>query len=202
MKRSSLVITISFLLLLCAPYRAVPCVGRVLTLIVTDAPDQTIVANLLSVLITERTGTAVEIVKAADLGRCHDSVQKGEANIFINYVGQGLVKTGNKVAVQNPEQAYTLVTQQYMEEFGMVWLKPLGFSGPVDSTGKISGSNGSMAAPVTTKEVLSRFPVLDRVINKLSGKLDNATIAELRERAKGKDVKETAREFLKGKKII
>jgi glycine betaine/choline ABC-type transport system substrate-binding protein len=59
-----------------------------------------------------------------------------------------------------------------------------------------------LAAPVTTKDVLRRFPVLDRLINKLGGRIDNNTMDELRKKTENEDIKEAVREFLKTQNLI
>ena len=67
----------------------------------------------------------------------------------------------------NIQQLYTMVSQYYREQFGMIWLKPFGFEGPLSDAKAGSASASFLAAPVSTKDVLRKFPVLDRVINKL-----------------------------------
>lgn len=59
-----------------------------------------------------------------------------------------------------------------------------------------------MIAPVSTSEVLKRFPVLDRVINKLYNKVDNDAILELVKKAEEEDVKKVVKDFLKSEKMI
>jgi len=85
----------------------------------------------------------------------------------------------------------------------MVWLKPFGFKGPLTIKGDSNKKgSGSLAAPVTTKDVLRKFPVLDRLINKLGGRVDNSIMEELKRKAEGQEVKEVVREFLKAHKLI
>jgi len=157
---------------------------------------------MLSVLINERTGTTVNIVQPGDLKRCHETVLKGKADIYINYIGMRRASTGGSTKVDDPQKVYTLVRQRYMEEFGMIWLKPFGFEGPLilEAGGKKDGA--TLAAPVTTKDVLRRFPVLDRLINKLGGRIDNNTMDELRKKTENEDIKEAVREFLKTQRLI
>ena len=133
---------------------------------------------------------------------CQDIVNKDEANIFIGYVGTAWTNTGHAGKIDDAQKAYTLVSQFYLDTFDMVWLKPFGFKGPLGS--EASGSKGqtSLAAPVTTKDVLRKFPVLDRVINKLAGRVDDSTMKDLRKKAETQPVQEVVREFLKSEKLI
>lgn len=178
------------------------CMGRLLVIALGDSVDQVIMGKMLSVLINERTGTEVNIVHKGDLKACHEAVLKGEADIYISYIGTDIsnVKTSGKV--DNPQQTYILLSESYRKKFGMVWLKPFGFDGPLPKTNLDEKAHVTWAAPITTKEVLRKFPIMDRVINKLSGKIDNNTIDELRRKTENKDIKDLVREFLKAQRLI
>lgn len=176
------------------------CVGRLLVLAVGDTPDQVVMAEMLSLLVNERTGTSVELIKPGNLEACKEAVKQDKAQIFFNYVGAAQAEMGEVEENGNTQEIYNKVRQHYLDTYDMVWLKPFGFSGPMDQNNKVE--NGSMIAPVSTSEVLKRFPVLDRVINKLKNKVDDKTIADLVEKSKDKDVKEVVKDFLKSKKMI
>jgi hypothetical protein len=84
----------------------------------------------------------------------------------------------------------------------MVWLRPFGYHGPVNKQLEPESRQDSMAAVVTTRKVLNKFPVLDRVINKLSGKIDDHVLKELvQNSATGKDDSAIKR-FLKQRNLI
>ena len=202
MKSNSFVLILGFMFFLLLPNPLHACVGRILTIAVGNSTDQVIMGQMLSVLINERTGTTVNIVQPGDLKRCHETVLKGKADIYINYIGMRRASTGGSTKVDDPQKVYTLVRQRYMEEFGMIWLKPFGFRGPLTFEAGGEKESVSLAAPITTKDVLKKFPVLDRLINKLGGRIDNNTIDELRENTKNQDVKEAVTEFLKTQKLI
>jgi glycine betaine/choline ABC-type transport system substrate-binding protein len=158
--------------------------------------------EILSVLINQRTGTTVEIVRPGGVKRCHEAVLNGKANIYINYIGMGRSSIAGSSNVDDPQKVYTLVSQSYMEKFGMVWLRPFGFQGPLTYEAGGKNDRTSLAVPVTTKDVLKKFPVLDRLINKLGGRIDNSTIDELRKEAEKGDVEGVVKEFLKAQKLI
>ena len=202
MKSNSLVLILCFLFFLLLPNPLHTCVGRLLVVAVGNSTDQVIMGQMLSILINERTGTTVNVIQPGDLKRCHETVLEGKADIYINYIGMGLAGMRGSSKADDPQKVYILVRQRYMEKFGMVWLKPFGFKGPLTSEANCKRDRATLAAAVATKDVLRRFPVLDRLINKLGGRIDSHTMDDLRKRAEQQDIKETVREFLKAQRLI
>ena len=203
MKRKKYFIIIAGLILihlLASPLLA--CKDRLLVVAVGDSIDQVIMGQMLSILINERTGTTVEIVQPGDIQANHEAVMQGKANIYISYVGMAGAGTEGSNALEDPQKAYILARRSYMEEFGMVWLKPFGFQGPLPQAAPSGKVDRTMAAPVTTKDVIKKFPILDRLINKLAGQVDNKTLEELRKKSENQDVEITVREFLTSHKLI
>lgn len=178
------------------------CKGRVLVVAVGDSIDQVIMGKMLSILINERTGTTVEIAQSGDIEASHEAVLQGKANIYINYVGMAGAGTEGPNALDEPQKAYILASRSYMEKYGMVWLKPFGYQGPLTQAALSEKVDGTLAVPVTTKDVIKKFPILDRLINKLAGQVDNKTLEELREKSENQDVEITVREFLTSHKLI
>ena len=189
-----------FLHLLATPLLA--CKGRLLVIAVDNSVDQAIMGQMLSVFINERTGTSVEVVQLGDIKASHENVLQGKANIYINYVGMAMAGTEGVNALEEPQKAYVLASRSYMEKYDMVWLKPFGFQGPMTqelSSGKV---DKTLAVPVTTTDVIKKFPILDRLINKLAGQVDNNALEELRKKSENQDLETTAREFLTSRKLI
>ncbi len=200
MKRFTLITTCLLLLLSMMGTDAFSCVGRVLTVAIDGSPDQAIMGQMLSVFINERTGTTIELKKAGSMKECFNMVRQGKADIFIGYIGEPMPDSGKKESGTSTDETYSLVKQYYRDKFGMVWLKPFGYSGPVGETGPAEGA--SLAAPVTTRKVLDRFPILDRVINKLSGKVDDAVMKQLILEGKKGDIQHLIKKFLKERNMI
>jgi osmoprotectant transport system substrate-binding protein len=178
------------------------CVGRILNVAVADSPDQIVMGHMLSVLINERTGTTVNVVPTGDLTQCREAVFEGKAQIYIGYIGVDQDVTKGAPPAGGAQELYTLVSQYYREKYGMIWLQPFGFEGPMDAGRNQKSEKASLAAPVCTKEVLRKFPVLDRVINKLGRSVDDKTIAELVNKVKEGDPKDVVKAFLKANKLI
>ena len=195
-----LIAGLMFFHLLATPLLA--CKGRVLVVAVGDSIDQIIMGQMLSILITERTGTTVEIAQPGDIEASHEAVLQGKANIYINYLGMAEAGTEGPNALDEPQKAYILVSRSYMEKYGMVWLKPFGFQGPRPQAAPSGNVDGTLAVPVTTKDVIKKFPILDRLINKLAGQVDNNALEELRKKSENQDIETTAREFLMSHNLI
>jgi osmoprotectant transport system substrate-binding protein len=189
-----------FFLLLANPLHS--CVGRLLIVAVGNSPDQIIMGQMMSVLINERTGTTVNITQPGDLKACHETVLKGKACIYISYIGVAQADMGGSDVVNDPQGAYTLVSQFFLENFDMVWLKPFGFQGPLTNEAHYKKDRVTLAVPIVTKDTLRKFPVLDRLINKLGNRIDNNIIEELRKKTENQDVKKVVREFLKTQNLI
>ncbi|MBE9505113.1 MAG: hypothetical protein IME96_13165 [Proteobacteria bacterium] len=202
MKRIFFILIINAMFFVLAVNSLHSCVGRLLIIAVSNSPDQIIMGQMMSVLINERTGTTVNITQLGDLKACHETVLKGKACIYISYIGVAQGDMEGADVINDPQESYTLVSQSYLEKFDMVWLKPFGFQGPLTNKAHSKKDRGTLAAPIATKDTLRKFPVLDRVINKLGNRIDNNIIEELRKKTENQDVKKVVREFLKAQNLI
>ncbi len=195
----SLLFVLGLLFSLAIPHQGESCVGRILNLAVTDSPDQQVMGRLLATYITERTGTTVNLVKAPDLDTARKMVREGKANIYINYIGPAAEEMGKAADGATPQETCALLKQAYLEKYHLVWLKPFGYQGPSDLEGS---TGGTLAAAVTSTDVLEKFPILDRLINKLAGRISLETLKQLKQEAAGTDLAVAAKTFLKKKNLI
>ena len=178
------------------------CVGRVLNLALISAPDQQVAGAILAVFINERTGTTVEVVPCNDIRECEEKVKNGDADLMIDYLAVAGMQVKGIESAKSDQEKYGLIKQYYLNNYSMVWLKPFGYHGPMARDGSITKVKPSLAVPVTTTRILDQFPVLDRVINKLSGRLDDETMLKLIEDSKmGKD-RSVIKKFLKDRHLI
>ena len=113
-----------------------------------------------------------------------------------------LAGTEGPNVLDEPQKAYILASRSYMQKYGMVWLKPFGFQGPLTQAPPSGKDDRTLAVAVTTKDVVKKFPILDRLINKLAGKVDNNAIEELRKKSENQDIETTAREFLTSRNLM
>ena len=96
---------------------------------------------------------------------------------------------------------FSSVKEFYQRDMNLVWLEPFGFS----DAGVLGGKGGKtpfVAAPVVRKDTLGKFPALPRVINKLSGKIDNKVMSRLVAESGNGNAKKATRKFLKENRLI
>ena len=188
------------LLLAVAAVFALPayaCVGKTLVVASTGGVQQELLANMLAQLITERTGTSIKVVTYNSSGEAHQALLKDEADMYVEYTGVGQLQILGAEPVEDAGELYQRVKKRYNEELNLVWLKPLGFEAQLDDV-----NIPAQAAPVVRKDVLKKFPALARLINKLGGKINPATIAQLESAADQRGAKDAARHFLKQNRLI
>jgi len=182
------------------------CVGKSLTIGCVDTPSVKMVSEMMSILITERTGTTVVIKKFKDYASCYDAAAKGDVDIMVDFTGRGYVEVLKKQPVNDEDKVFSEVKEAYQRDMNLVWLEPFGFSDKAVAPADASDVP-VMAAPVIRKETLAKFPALPRVLNKLAGKLDNSTVATLVAEIGGGDMadkkaEKVTRKFLKSKRLI
>ena len=174
------------------------CVGKTLVVGTTGTVQQDLMAQMLSLLIMERTGTTVKIVKVDSNQAAHDALLKADLDMYVEYTGVGQVTILQKAAIADAGQLYKAVKSTYNEELNLIWLKPLGF----DEKSVAPAGVAAEAAPVVRKDTLKKFPALARLINKLGGRIDIAAIKKLETEARASDSKKVAREFLRQNRLI
>lgn len=202
MKRKIVTIAL-FMMFLSAllPSRGIPCIGRILSLGITDTGDQMVMAEMLSALIGESTGTKVNIVRFKTLDECREAIKNKELDLYLDYVCSGLIHvlSGKKVGIENPGKAYSMVKHLSDKQFSLIWLKPFGYDDPSTLKEVELKDIPNRAVCVARRDVLNRFPVLPRLINKLHDKVPNEVMGELQQ---SKDVKVEVRKFLEERKMI
>ena len=172
------------------------CVGKILTIGILDSTNENILAELVSILINERTGTTVNIKIYGDSGEIYNAVKKEEVGIVIENTARAMKildmpDSGDKL------KAYDISKQEFKNRLNIIWLKPFGV---------LTGDDGSgqyYYAPVITEYVLINFPALPRLINKLSDIAKDKNFQRLMASVNsGEKTKKAAKDFLKKKKLI
>ena len=189
------------ILAISAPVSA--CVGKTLVIGGVNLPNVVVVSEMLSTLITERTGTTVVVKYFGDYKACYDALKKNEVDIVIDYTGRAFVDVLGKQPEADAGKVFSAVKESYQRDMNLVWLEPFGFTDAGVITSGKGGATPTVAAPVVRKETLNKFPALPRVINKLAGKLGNDVMAKLAsESGQGKNAKKVTRKFLKDNRLI
>jgi osmoprotectant transport system substrate-binding protein len=180
------------------PAPAAACVGKTLLVGALDTPQQQVLANMLAILIGERTGTTVKVVPAASHAAAHEALVRAELDMYVEYTGVGLVQILGAAPLADRAALYKAVKERYNQELNLIWLEPFGFADPALAP---SGTVAE-AAPVVRKDTLKKFPALARLINKLGGAIDEATMRKLESAVQGDNAKDVARKFLKENRLI
>ncbi|NTW87869.1 MAG: hypothetical protein HGB26_01810 [Desulfobulbaceae bacterium] len=174
------------------------CVGRILYIGSLDTPESKLMAELLVTLINERTGTNVKIRFANNRNELYDSFKTHDENTRIDIIIENTAEAMsqlNKPRMADSNQEYNEAKKIYEKDLGLVWLSPFGFKGGIN--------NDAISAPLLRLDVLTNFPLLPRILNKLSGAIDTPTYNSLMGKIrKGDKPKNVAKDFLRERKFI
>ena len=174
------------------------CVGRTITIGSKPTPQQELLAQILAVLITERTGTTVKIVNLDSTAAAHQALMRADVDMYVEYTGIGQMEVLGKEAIADPSELYQAVKAAYAQDLNLVWLERFGFE---ESRVAPSGAS-AQAAPVVRRDTLQKFPALPRLLNRLGGLVDNDTMRDMETQLGSKSPQEVAREFLRGNRLI
>ncbi len=194
MKR--IVFLLTMIILLTSDHQIDACVGRNLFIGALNSTPEQILSEMLSVLINERTGTTVTIKYYDNSKELYDAVKKNEVGMFVENTHNAMEIVGKQTKVSG-ENAYSTLKEEYRNRLSLVWLEPFGLlTVDKDKTQYYYG-------PVITEDILVNFPALPRVINKLSGIINDKTFSKMILSMKsGEKPHKIARDFLKAKKLI
>lgn len=180
---------IAFVLFSISPGYA--CVGKTLHIGVLNDPNEQLLAELVSQLITARTGTTVKIETYKEQRELYNSVKTGQVGLVIESTDRALEMIGKPK--ETGKAAFESAKAEYRKSLGLIWLEPFGGA---------QGGRSQLYAPVLSTEILSSLPALPKLLQKLAGITGDAGYAKLL-RAKADDnTKKIAREFLKSRKLI
>src|SRR5512143_4254561 len=83
----ALAVVASATLLAAAPSPGRACVGRTLYVGYYDAPEQVMVAQILSVFIDERTGTTVKMTRFNTRDEAFEAIRNDKVSLYADYSG-------------------------------------------------------------------------------------------------------------------
>lgn len=176
-----MILTLSF-----AP-QSEACVGKTLFVGTSGTSHELLLAEIISQLITERTGTTVKIQQFKDSTELYSALKKGEVGMLVENTAQALKILARKE--DNPKEAYALVKKEYRKNLNLVWLDLFG--------------THQAYAPVISMDTIGHLPALPKLLNKLSGTLTEETYAKMLKSMKSDEKpRKIARDFLKAKKLI
>lgn len=185
-----------FAILLLSASHSHACVGKILNIGILNSVNENILAELVSVLVNERTGTIVNIKVYSDSKGIYDAVKNVEVSIIIENTERAS-KILNISKNEDNAKAYDVLKEEFRNRLNLIWLKPFGMLNREDGTGQY------YYVPVITDDVLINFPALPRLINKLGGSINDDMYTKLINSVEsGGKPRTVARDFLKSIKLI
>ncbi len=176
------------------------CVGRTLYIGALQSNHDKLMAEMVSLLINERTGTTVQIRyfdnNAALYKAAASNKEESRVDIMVEDTIDAL-RVLKKTPSGKPDEDYLTAKKIFARKLNIIWLNPFGYQN-TQADGRHSES-----APLLRRDVLNNFPLLPRVLNKLSGAVSNRSYKSLMKKVEdGKKPRNVARDFLKRKKLI
>lgn len=172
------------------------CVGRILNVGMVDTPAGRVMAETIALMITERTGTTVNTNYFSTAEELYNEVRQEKIGIIVENTSRALEVLGLEKDPDH-EQAYLRAKEGYRKEMNLIWLTPFKFVHSVDPDRKTA------VAVVLSLQVMTDFPGLQRLLNKLAAKMDDPDYARLLEQVNaGVKPARAARDFLEMKKLI
>jgi osmoprotectant transport system substrate-binding protein len=181
------------------------CVGKTVFVGRLPGREQEILTEIFSQMVSERTGTTIQVKALPDSRAMHAAVQEAEVDLYLEDQVVALRDILGLAAVGSSADQREAVRRDYEQRFNLVWLEPWGMTGRPAQVA-VAGPGGPAAtglvAPVIRKDTLKKFPALSRLVNKLSGVVDNATLAKLVQESEKRPTREVVKQFLKEKRLI
>ncbi|MFL0194986.1 glycine betaine ABC transporter substrate-binding protein [Clostridium sp. WILCCON 0269] len=91
--------------------------------------EQLVLGNMISSLIEYNTDYKVD--RKLNLGGSSvvfNAMKSGDIDLYVEYTGTGLVNIMKRESISDADQVYDIVEDYFKKNYGMQWLKPLGFN--------------------------------------------------------------------------
>ncbi|MBU3181290.1 ABC transporter permease/substrate-binding protein [Clostridium psychrophilum] len=94
-----------------------------------NSSEQIILGDMLASLIEKNTNLKVETkLNLGGSGLAYSALKSGEIDMYPEYTGMSLVGIMKKAPINDPAKAYKTVSDYYIKNYGITWLKPYGFN--------------------------------------------------------------------------
>lgn len=199
MKRAFLIVTAVVAATACAaawwPVEA--CVGKTIFLGRLPGREQEVLTEMFVWMVSERTGTTIQTKSFADSRSTHAAIQTADIDLYLEDQGVALRDILGAPGGAGAAGVRDTVRREYEQRFNLIWLEPWGMTGP-----PAGSAAPTLVAPVIRKDTLKKFPALSRLVNKLSGVVDDATLAKLVQESEKRPAREVTKQFLKERRLI
>ena len=193
--RYLLIIGIFFLLV---SNTASACVGKTLYVGALDTVADKVMAEFLVLFINARTGSSVKVKVFNDNEELYQALQSNDESKRIDLVVEDTTDASNVLGlkrISNLEQEYIETKKAYDKKFDVIWLDPFDFT-------NIKQGQKSVTASLVRRDVLTNFPLLPRILNKLSLAIDNQSFTQLLDQAKSEKPNAMVRSYLENQGLI
>jgi osmoprotectant transport system substrate-binding protein len=201
------VVALALLAASVAAYRppAEACVGKTIFVGRLPGREQEVLAEIFSWMVSERTGTTIQTKSYPDSRTMQTALQGADVDLYLEDQGVAMREILGLPVSGNQAELRETVRREYEQRFNLVWLEPWGMTGrsaQVAVAGPAVAATPTLVAPVIRKDTLKKFPALSRLVNKLAGVVDNATLAKLTQESERRPAREVVKQFLKEKRLI
>jgi osmoprotectant transport system substrate-binding protein len=135
----------------------------------------------------------------------HAALQPADVDLYLEDQAVALRDILGKPAASNGAAQRETVRSEYEQRFNLIWLEPWGMTGhsaQIAAAAPAASGAPGLVAPVIRKDTLKKFPALSRLVNKLAGVIDDATLAKLVQESEKRPAREVTKQFLKEKRLI
>ena len=167
------------------------CVGKTLHIGILDTPNEQMLAELTSQIITARTGTTVKIETFKSQKDLYSAVKQGQLGMVIESTDRAFD------LLDKPREAgkaaFDAAKAEYRKSLNLIWLEPYG---PVHG-----GSSSQQLAPVIANDTLNSLPALPKLLQKLAGITGDSGYSRIMKAKGDEKPKKLAKNLLKAKKL-
>jgi glycine betaine/choline ABC-type transport system substrate-binding protein len=93
-----------------------------------DFAESKILSNMMKLLIENNTDVKVKLKTGLAANITWEALKKGDIDGYVEYTGTGLINILKDAPVTDSKQAYNIVAKEFPKQYGIKWLKPLGFN--------------------------------------------------------------------------
>jgi len=94
-----------------------------------NSSEQIILGDMLATLIEKNTKIKVEKdLNLGGSGLAYTALKTGKIDMYPEYTGMSLVGIMKQAPINDPTKAYKVVSDYYVKNYGITWLKPFGFN--------------------------------------------------------------------------
>ncbi len=192
-----LVVFISFFLL---HGNGQSCVGRILYIGALEENSDKILGELLVILINERTGTNVKLRLFKDNDSLYEAFKSTDEKTKVDIIVENTADAAEflkRTPSSDVNTEFAEIKDLYEKNHDIIWLNPFGFK---NAEGKF---DNALSSALIRRDILTNFPLLPRVINKLAGAIDDTAYSEMFAKVNSGDkANNVARDFLRERKLI